>query len=45
MVMVEPPETMRPFVDQLPGGARERERIDAVMRTEAAVLVGDSRSR
>ena len=41
MVMVEPPETMRPLRHELPGGARKRERIDAVMRVEALVLVGD----
>ncbi len=41
MVMVEPPDTMRPLVASLQRGAHDRERIDAVMFAEALVLVGD----
>ena len=41
MVSVEPPETTWPRVDPLPAGAQERARVDAVMRLEARILVGD----
>ena len=41
MVSVEPPETMRPLVDELQRRAHQRQRIDAVMRAEALVLIGE----
>ena len=41
MVSVEPPETMRPWRSDWSGGAGERERIDAGVAAEAAVLEGD----
>ena len=41
MVRVEPPETIWPLVDELEGRAAERERIDAVMRVEALIFIGE----
>ena len=41
MVSVEPPDWMRPLVTSWTGGARERQRVDAGMRAEAFVLVGE----
>ena len=41
MVMVEPPETISPLLDELQRGAAEGERIDARMLEEALVLIGE----
>jgi hypothetical protein len=40
MVMVEPPDTMRPWRKELPGGARHGQRIDAYVALETPILVG-----
>ena len=41
MVMVEPPDTMRPFATSWSAARADRERIDAEVRAEALVFVGD----
>ena len=38
MVRVEPPETMRAVLDELPCGARQRTHVDAAVAIEALVL-------
>ena len=40
MVSVEPPETMRPWRDELPAGAADGPGVDAAVRAEALVLEG-----